>query len=404
MFPPAVPDSRGAAGEPERGGRRRVRASVISAALVAALVGYGSTIALVLAAAQAVGAGPAETASWVAAICWAKAAGSALLSAWTRVPVVLAWSTPGAALIAASAGVALPEAVGAFIAAGLLIALTGALPPLGRLVAAIPAALASAMLAGVLLPFCMALARAAGTAPALVMPLVAAFMAVRLWNPVYAALAALALAVPLAFGPGGNDLPPLAFDPLPFVLVPPAFDAGVLIGLGLPLYLVTMASQNLPGFAVLRAAGYDPPVARALGVSGLVSAAAAFLGAHTVNMAAITAAICLGPEVHPDRERRWVVGLAYAAVWAGFGLAGAALVAVILAMPAEIVAAVAGLALIAPFLGAAAGAFEPAATRFPAAVTFFVTASGVAALGIGAAFWGLVSGLAVLGFERLRRG
>ncbi|MCX7645700.1 MAG: benzoate/H(+) symporter BenE family transporter [Rhodobacteraceae bacterium] len=380
-----------------------MRASVISAALVAALVGYGSTIALVLAAARAVGAGPAETASWVAAICWATAAGSALLSAWTRVPVVLAWSTPGAALIAAASGIALPQAVGAFIAAGLLVALTGALPPLGRLVAAIPPAIASAMLAGVLLPFCMALARAAGAEPALILPLVAAFLAVRLWNPVYAALAVLLLAVPLAFGPAGAELPPLAFDPLPFVLVPPSFDAGVLLGLGLPLYLVTMASQNLPGFAVLRAAGYEPPVARALGLSGLISAGAAFFGAHTVNMAAITAAICLGPEVHPDRDRRWVVGLAYAAVWAGFGLAGAALVAVILAMPDGIVAAVAGLALITPFLGAAAGAFEPAATRFPAAVTFLVTASGVAALGVGAAFWGLLAGLSVLGLERLAR-
>lgn len=376
---------------------------MISAALVAALVGYGSTIALVLAAAQAVGAGPAETASWVAAICWAKAVGSALLSAWTRVPVVLAWSTPGAALIAASAGIGLAEAVGAFIAAGLLVALTGALPPLGRLVAAIPAAIASAMLAGVLLPFCMALAQAAGAQPALILPLVATFLAVRLWNPVYAALAALALAVPLAFGPAGADLPPLAFDPVPFILIPPEFDAGVLLGLGLPLYLVTMASQNLPGFAVLRAAGYEPPVARALGLSGLISALAAFFGAHTVNMAAITAAICLGPEVHPDRDRRWVVGLAYAAVWAGFGLAGSALVTVILAMPPEIVAAVAGLALIAPFLGAAAGAFEASETRLPAAVTFFVTASGVAVLGIGAAFWGLVSGLAVLGLDRVAR-
>jgi benzoate membrane transport protein len=380
-----------------------MRASVISAALVAALVGYGSTIALVLAAAQAVGAGPAETASWVAAVCWATAAGSALLSAWSRVPVVLAWSTPGAALIAASSGIALPEAVGAFVAAGLLVALTGALPPLGRLVAAIPAALASAMLAGVLLPFCMALARAAGTSAALVLPLVAAFLAVRLWKPAHAALAALALAVPLAFGPAGAAVPLLAFEPLPFVLIPPDFDAGVIIGLGLPLYLVTMASQNLPGFAVLRAAGYDPPVSRALGVSGLISAAAAPFGAHTVNMAAITAAICLGPEVHPDRDRRWLVGLAYAAVWAGFGLAGSSLVALILAMPAEIVASVAGLALIAPFLGAAAGAFEPPQTRFPAAVTFFVTASGVVALGIGAAFWGLVAGLAVFAAERLAR-
>jgi benzoate membrane transport protein len=379
---------------------------MISAALVATLVGYGSTIALVLAAAAAVGADAAQTASWVAAVSVAKGLGSALLSWGTRVPVVLAWSTPGAALIAATSGIDIHEAVGAFILAGGLIALTGAVPALSRAISALPAAVASAMLAGVLLPFVMAVARNAAALPTLILPLVAIFLVVRLVNPLYATLATLAAGLGLAFTLSGG-LPAPAFAPLPFAFIAPAFDPAVLIGLGVPLYLVTMASQNLPGFAVLRATGYTPPVRPALLVTGGGSALAALWGAHTFNMAAITAAICLDPGAEPDPTRRWRVGLVYGAFWVALGLMGSLILPAILAMPPEIVATVAGLALIAPLIGAASQAFEPPATRFAAAVTFATTASGVAAFGIGAAFWGLLAGLLVMGLDkgaaRLRR-
>jgi benzoate membrane transport protein len=375
---------------------------MLSAALVAALVGYGSTIALVLAAAQAVGADAAQTASWVAAVAVAKGLGSALLSRWTRVPMVLAWSTPGAALIAASTGIDIHQAVGAFVLVGGLIALTGAVPVLGRLIAAIPAAVASAMLAGVLLPFVMAVARHAADQPAMILPLVAVFLMVRLISPLYATLAALALGIGLAFMQPGAVAPVINLDPFPFVFVAPAFDPAVLIGLGLPLYLVTMASQNLPGFAVLRAHGYVAPVSRALTVTGLGSAAAALFGAHTFNMAAITAAICLGDEVDPDPNTRWRVGLVYGAVWVLLGLGGTMILPAIIAMPPAIVATVAGLALLAPLTGAAAQSFEAPSTRFAAAVTFATTASGVAAFGIGAAFWGLLAGLAVVALDRVK--
>jgi benzoate membrane transport protein len=358
---------------------------MISAALVATLVGYGSTIALVLAAAAAVGADAAQTASWVAAVSVAKGLGSALLSWGTRVPVVLAWSTPGAALIAATSGIDIHEAVGAFILAGGLIALTGAVPALSRAISALPAAVASAMLAGVLLPFVMAVARNAAALPALIVPLVAIFLVVRLVNPLYATLATLAAGLGLAFTLSGG-LPAPAFDPLPFAFIAPAFDPAVLIGLGVPLYLVTMASQNLPGFAVLRATGYTPPVRPALLVTGGGSALAALWGAHTFNMAAITAAICLDPGAEPDPTRRWRVGLVYGGFWVALGLMGSLILPAILAMPPEIVATVAGL--------------EPPATRFAAAVTFATTASGVAAFGIGAAFWGLLAGLLVMGLDK----
>lgn len=379
-----------------------MRPSMISAAVVAALVGYGASVAIVLAAAQAVGASPEQTVSWIAAVSIAKAIGSLLLSLWKKVPMVLAWSTPGAALIAASTGINMNEAVGAFVFAGGLIALTGALPPVNRAVSAIPTGIASGMLAGVLLPFCIAVATYAVSDWQMVLPLIGVFLLVRMVNPLFAVLAALGVGLLLAFAWAGAPVPEFQFDAMPFVFVMPAFDPAVLIGLGIPLYLVTMASQNLPGFAVLRANGYQPPVQAALGVTGIGSAVAALFGAHTFNMAAITAAICLGDDVHPDKSKRWQVGIPYAVVWLLLGLFGPLIISTIIAIPKSIIAVIAGLALITPLMGAAASAFETADTRFAAATTFIVTASGIATFGIGAAFWGLMAGLAVHALDRLK--
>ncbi|MDO8883287.1 MAG: benzoate/H(+) symporter BenE family transporter [Pseudotabrizicola sp.] len=381
-----------------------MRISLISAAIVAAFVGYGSTIALVLAAAAAVGADAGQTASWVLAVSLAKAVGSGWLSVWNRVPVVLAWSTPGAALIAATTGVTMPQAVGAFVMAGALIALTAAVRPLGRLVASIPDGVAAAMLAGVLLPFCLKGAGAAEAAPGLVLPMVAVFALVRLWNPALAVLAALAMGVALAFVTGAAILTDVPFPaPVP-VFIWPEWNLGVLIGLGVPLYLVTMASQNLPGFAVMRAAGYEPPVTRALAVTGGISAASALFGAHTVNMAAITAAICMGDDVHPDRDQRWKVGVVYAGVWVALGLCSPAIMILLSALPPQVMGALVALALLGPLMGALAGAYAVVDTRFAATITLAVAASGVVVFGIGAAFWGLIAGLVIFGLERLKRG
>ena len=277
---------------------------MISAALVAAMVGYGSTIALVLAAAKAVGASPDQTASWVLAKCLTKAVGSASLSLYARVPVVLAWSTPSAALIAATAGLTMPQAVGAFVTAGVLIALTGAIKPLGRIIALIPDGIAAGMLAGVLLPFCLNGATATQTLGWLSLPKLAVFAVVRLRNRASAVLATLATSVTSAFAFGLANLPPLTL-PLPHLtLIPPTFRPDILLGLALSLYLVTMASQNLPGFATMRAAGFQPPVRPAVITTGTLSALSDLFGAHTVSMAAITTAICLGPDVDPNRQTR----------------------------------------------------------------------------------------------------
>lgn len=379
-----------------------MRFSLFSTAAVASLVGYGGTIALVLAAAQALGATPAQTGSWIFAICLAKGLGSALLSGWTRVPVILAWSTPGAALIAASTGIGMAGAVGAFLLAALLIALTGAIRPLGRAIAALPDGIAAGMLAGVLLPFCLVLPGHAVAAPALILPVIATFLLVRLVNPALAVLAALAVGLGLSFAVARTPWPEMAFALPQLTFIAPDWHIGALFGLGLPLYLVTMASQNLPGFAVLRAAGYTPPVDRALRVTGALSAMAALFGAHTVNMAAITAAICLGDDTHPDRAQRWKVGLVYGAIWVALGLFGGTILALITAMPPALIASIAGLALIAPLTGAASAAFARPEQRFAAAITLITTASGVAAFGIGAAFWGLLAGLLAHGFDALR--
>jgi benzoate membrane transport protein len=379
-----------------------MRLSVISAAAVAALVGYAASVAIVLAAATALGATEAQAASWLLAVSLGKAAGSALLSWQTRVPVVLAWSTPGAALIAATQGITLAEGVGAFLVTGLLIAATGLVRPLGALVARIPDGIAAAMLAGVLFPFCLQGAGAAQALPALVLPMVLVFLAMRLVNPALAVLAAFAAGIALALATG-TDLSTLTLTAPTLAPVWPEIRLSVLLGLALPLYLVTMASQNLPGFATLRAAGYEPPVAPALTATGLISAVTALFGAHTTSMAAITAAICLGPDVHPDRDRRWVVGLAYAAAWVVLGLLSPTVLQLLAALPALVVAALVALALLSPLMAALAGAFAQENQRFAATLTLAVTASGVAAFGIGAAFWGLVAGLGVLLLERIRR-
>jgi benzoate membrane transport protein len=379
-----------------------MRISMVSAAFVAALVGYGASVAIVIAAAAALGATPAQTASWLFAVCIAKAIGSAALSTWHRIPIVLAWSTPGAALIATTSGFSMAEGVGAFLIASALIALTGLFHPLGRMVALIPDAIAGAMLAGVLLPFCLKGAATMQALPAVVLSMFALFALVRLWNPAFAVIAALLGGIGLALITGTMvwpDLPMVAPAPM---MIAPVFDVGTMLGLALPLYLVTMAGQNLPGFATLRAAGYVPPVRSALVVTGGLSGIAALFGAHPVNMAAITAAICLGDDVHPDRDQRWKVGVVYGLVWVMLGLLGPVVIAILGALPAALINAIVALALLGPLMGALATAYAVPEARFAATMTFVVAGSGVAALGIGGAFWGLLAGLAIWGLERAR--
>lgn len=371
----------------------------VSSALIAATVGFAGTLALIVAAAQAVGATPAQTVSWITAISLVKALEAGYLSWRYRMPVLTAWSTPGAALIGASAGIALPAAVGAFVLVALLIVLTATFRPLGRLIERIPLSIAAAMLAGVLLPFVLGAFRAIPQAPVLALSMIALYVLVRPFSPLFAVVIVLAAGIGLSAVLGLVGPLAAVFTPPALELVVPRFDAAALLGLGVPLYLVTMASQNLPGFAVLRAAGYVPPVQPALAVTGAGSLLSAFFGAHTTNLAAITAALCTGPDVDRDPARRWPAGIAYAAFWLGLAVVGASGVALLAALPPALIAVVVGLALLGPLVGALGAAMKDEAERYPALLAFAVSAAGVSFGGIGAAFWGLAAGLLAHGLE-----
>jgi benzoate membrane transport protein len=372
-----------------------------SAAAVATVIGFGGTVALIVQAGQTLGASPAQIISMVTALCLGIGLPGAVLSWRLKMPVVLAWSTPGAALLAASTlGLGWSTAVGAFVIAGLMMVLTGLVPALGRLAERIPAAIASAMLAGVLLPFCLKLFLVFPTDMALAAGLLAVFLIMRrvaaawaLPAVLVAAFAVLALRGQVGL-PAGTGL----FGELSPVM--PAFDWKAAISLALPLYLVTLASQNLPGLVVLRAAGYAPPASKLIFWGGLTSTLLAPFGAHGINLAAITAAICTGSEAHPDPMQRWTVGVIYGLFYLVVALFAAPLAGLFIAMPTGALAIITGLALIAPLTGSLGGMMSVVEDREAAVLTFAATASGVALFGVGSAFWGLAVGFVALAARR----
>ncbi|WP_315918439.1 benzoate/H(+) symporter BenE family transporter [Mesorhizobium sp. SP-1A] len=379
-----------------------MRLSIPVSAFVAAIVGFGGTLAIIIAAAAAVGATQVQTASWVTAICLAMAVESLWLSWRTKMPIITAWSTPGAALIAASSGFTMAEAVGAFLVTAVLLIATGMLKPLTRLIAKIPASVASGMLAGIVVTFAVNAVKTIPADPWLILPLIAAFFVIRLFNPALSVLAVLVgggLAAFLTGRVGGLPAPELST----LTLTLPEFTASAIIGLALPLYLVTMASQNLSGLAVLRASGYNPEPGPLIGVTGFFSLLSAPFGASTTNLAAISAAICTGPDVHPDPAERWKTGPFYALAYLVFAVFGASLVAIFAVLPQSLIVLVAGLALTAPLANALSIALKNEAERMAATVTFAVTASGLTLFGVGSAFWGLVAGLLVVGLDHMKK-
>ncbi|MDJ0686841.1 MAG: benzoate/H(+) symporter BenE family transporter [Alphaproteobacteria bacterium] len=383
-----------------------MRASLVINALVAVLVGFGGTLAILVAAAQALGASPIETVSGVSAVCLALAVSSAFLSIKTRMPMITAWSTPGAALVAATDGsISMAEAVGCYIAVAVAILATAYLRPLTRLIEALPTGVAAGMLAGVLIKFVIGAFDQASDAPILVLSLIGLFLLLRAINPSWAVIGVLAIGIALVFGLGAplgvaqSTLPEGLLRLSDWSVITPEFDWAALIGLGLPLYLVTMAAQNLPGFAVLKASGYEPPVRTGLSVTGLCALASAPFGAVTSNMAAITAAICTGPDTHPDPAKRWLAGPIYGFLYLLLAIGGASLVALFAALPGALIATIAGLALVAALGGSLATALNEDAHRIPAVIALCATASDLSLFGIGSAFWGLVAGLLALGFE-----
>lgn len=371
---------------------------IATSGAVAALVGFASSAMVVIAGLRAVGASTSVAASGLLALCVVQGIGTILLSRRHRVPVLLAWSTPGAALLASTGHVdgGWPAAVGAFIVVGALILLTGLWPRLGRLIASIPAPLAQAMLAGVLLELCLAPVHGAIDHPALLAPPLVVWLALTRWRPRWAVPAAFAVAIAavgiwLAHHGGGLDGPLL-----PRVeLTAPSMSWSALLTLALPLYVVTMASQNVPGVAVLASFGYDAPWRPAMATTGLGTMLGAVAGGHAINLAAITAALAASPEAHPDSGRRWRVAAAAGWTFLVLALGSAALTTVVAAAPAGVATGVAGVALLGTLAASLQSALAEPGDRIAAVVTFAVAASGITALGIGAAFWALLAGLVV---------
>jgi benzoate membrane transport protein len=366
--------------------------------VLAAAVGYASTFTLVLAGLAQAGATNSQQASGLFALCLTMGVLNTI-SAWrTRMPLTFAWSTPGAAFLLGLEPVqgGFPAVVGAFVIVGGLVLLTGLFKPLTRAIAAIPQAIASAMLAGVLLELCLAPVRAVAQVPALALPVLLAWViglrfARRFAVPIAVAVAAIAIGVSANVPPGAVTMALPSLVP-----VMPAFTLDALVQIALPLYVITMASQNLTGIAVMRANGYEVDPRVPFISTGFASALIGIFGAVTVNLAAVSAAIAAGPEAHPDTARRWIAGLFVGIAY--FVLAPLSLIvaAFIAASPAILIQAVAGLALLPSLAASLASSLGAEDTRLPAIVTFITTASGITLLGIGGAFWGLLAGIALM--------
>ncbi len=367
------------------------------AGALTAVVGVTSTFAVVLAGLQAVGATPTQAASGLMVLCLVCGIGTFWLSRRHRMPVVLAWSTPGAALLASSSGVegGWSAAVGAFVLVGMLVLLTALWPRLGELIGMIPTPVAQAMLAGVLLPLCLHAVTGLVDEPLLVLPVVLAWLVSmalfgRFASPV-AFLVALVVMGVWIVDDGG-----LQGSLLPVVdVVAPTLSVQAVVGLAVPLYVVTMASQNVPGVAVLGSFGFTAPWRPLMAVTGLGTVVGAPFGGHAINLAAITAAISAGPEAGPDPSRRWWAGQSCGVTYLVLGVASTAITVAATTAPVEVLLAVAGLALMSTLAGALTGAMAQERFRVPAVTTFVVAASGITLLGIGAAFWALVVGLVV---------
>jgi len=369
----------------------------ITAGIVASIAGFASSFALLIAGLRAVGATEAEAASGLLVLCVFQGVLAIGLSLRYRLPLSFAWSTPGAALLVAAHKTTgdFHAAVGAFLLCGILLLATGLWPWLARTMTRIPRPIASAMLAGILFPICLAPVQAAVQLPLLAVPPIVVWLVLTRFAPRWAVVGAVvvtAVAVVLS----GPHIPAVHLLPTLRVVLP-AFEPFVLVGLGVPLYIVTMAGQNVPGFAVLRTFGYENPPARAmLAATGAATAVGSVFGAYALNLSAIVAAMMAGPDADPDRDRRWIATVSSGVAYLVIGLGAGAATALVSASPPILIQAVAGLALLGALISSVTAALEEAQHRVVAIVTFLVVASGIHLLNIGSAFWGLIVGALVM--------
>lgn len=380
--------------------------SAFTAGFVAVLVGFTSSVAIVFQAAQAFGATPAQITSWMWALGLGMGLCSLVPSLLLRQPVMVAWSTPGAAVLATAGlagGFSMAEAVGAFMVCALLITLAGATGWFERVMNRIPMEIASALLAGVLARFGLEAFAAAQTALPLVLVMLAAYLLARKRLPRYAVVVTLAAAVLFVALRGDMRWSAVQLELAMPVFTMPHFSLSALVSLALPLFVVTMASQNLPGVAVMRATGYQLPVSRLITMTGLATLVLAPFGAFALNFSAITAAICMGPEAHEDRSKRYTAAASCGLIYVVIGLFGAVITGLLTAFPRELVVAIAGLALLGTIGNGLAMALREEGHREAALITFLVTLSGVVVAGVGSAFWGVVAGSLALFVQQYGR-
>lgn len=369
----------------------------VTAGVLSALVGFTSSSAVVLAGLRGVGASPGQAASGLLALCLVQGAVMIWLSRRHRIPLTIAWSTPGAALLASTGVVrgGWPAAVGAFLVVAGLIVLTGLWPRLGKLVSSIPVPIAQGMLAGIVLDLCLAPVHGFAAHPWEVGPILLAWVVMLRLAPKWAVPAAFAvtlvvIGIDVARGGGAHGalLPHLDFTV-------PAFTWAGLLSIAVPLYIVTMAGQNIPGAAVMATYGYQVPWRETMAATGLATAVTATAGGHTLNLAAITASLAASPDADPDSARRWIASSTAGWSYVVLGLLSAAFATLASTAPADVIGAVAGLALLGTLASSLSGALSAAEGRESAVITFAVAASGLTFLGVGAAFWALAAGLLV---------
>ena len=378
-----------------------LNASAFTAGFVAVLVGFTSSVAIVFQAAQAFNATPAQISSWMWALGMGMGLCTVLPSLWLKKPVMVAWSTPGAAVLA-TAGVAggfsMAEAVGAFMVSAVLITLCGVTGWFEKLMNRIPVAIASALLAGVLARFGMQGFVAAQTALPLVLIMLGVYLACRRLVPRYAVVCALLAGIAYAALRGALAWSTVSFTFTLPVFVMPQFTIAAVISLAIPLFVVTMASQNLPGVAAIRATGYEGqiPVSKVITLTGLATLVLAPFGGFALNLSAITAAIVMGKEAHTDPDKRYTAAVSCGLIYLVIGMFGAAVTSLLAAFPKELVASIAGLALLGTIGAGLAAAVKDESHREAALITFLVTLSGVVIAGIGSAFWGVVAGALAL--------
>jgi benzoate membrane transport protein len=388
--------------KPVQSAKPELKAPII-AGFVASISGSAATFGIAIAGLVAMGATRDQTFTALFGLLIGYGLLSTVLSYRYKMPISIVWSTPGAAFLAASAGLGLEfdQAVGGFLLSGLLLTITGLWPALSRLVQKIPSSIASAMLAGILFVFVINTVRAAVDYPLLVIPFVLVWFVLNRIATVWATPVAIVLAFGLVNADLGWDWLDSARLLPNLDIVIPALDLIPVLSIGVPLYIITMASQNLPGIAIMKGFGYTVPVRAVITSTGVATMAASFFGGFGMNLAAITAAINANEQAAKDPSRRWLASFVGGLVYWLFAIGAGLFAAFVLAVPSELLLAVVGLALLPSFIASIGASLEDRSTRLPAAITFIVGAAGISVFGIGGAFWALVAGMLVLFWEKV---